>query len=786
MSACPQRAEQPVPRTSVMRRICQVVWRGCALIAVVCAVVVYVPGASTVWGTAAVGFGSVAACCAALWAASMDHHKIRTAWAAAAVGAGTNAVLAGAWILLNHPQQAASTDGPPGWTITASVVFFATFLSIMCLNNASKSTRFRRACDVLTVSGVFVILIWGINGLGKAVGRTPALRDGLMNMQSLDNVLMTYALVSVVVASVAALRSSGLNNLYLLLPTGWLISTSGFFALMLLLRMDVIDHEGPLAIPLTFGYLMIVWTIDRGITHHPPPPVPSSRSDLMVPHTAMLVGVALAIAQWLLFPTDKGINSVLLGTMMVLVVIRNHLSFSENLKLLDKVEERERLLTFRAFHDELTGLDNRSRFFTQLTEELENPASERVAVAYIDLDGFKGVNDTYGHRVGDNLLFTVAEKLQESCSGALSIARLAGDEFAVVLQPSSDPHHVGQNIVHDIRGALTFDGHSVHVSASVGIAVWQAGEPLLTAEELLARADHAMYSVKQSGKNDYRVARATDDAAPMSDRAIAIALGKALDNGEVQAYLQPIVRLSTRQLVGFEALARWEHFGWQVPPTRFVDVAEQAGLLPDLTELMTESVCQQLAAWNKVVPHNSVQVGINIGGYSLRDDKIVHWTKRIIQESGARPDQIYVELTETIPIEDLEQAAQVLDALRSQGIQVALDDFGTGYNSISALLRLPISTVKIDRSMVSNIEHDEHRHQVVSSMVDLAHRLRMRVIAEGVETVEQEKVLMGLGVDYGQGALYGLAQEGPTWSEKVLGGRVLDIRDAPQSARVLP
>jgi diguanylate cyclase (GGDEF)-like protein/PAS domain S-box-containing protein len=428
-----------------------------------------------------------------------------------------------------------------------------------------------------------------------------------------------------------------------------------------------------------------------------------------------------------------------------------------SLGMITDITERkhaEGLLERRALFDDLTGLPNRALLHDRLRQALaRRDLSVPMAVLFLDLDGFKLVNDSYGHAAGDQLLRQVAERLCTVVRASDTVARLAGDEF-VVLCPGTGPE-AAQALAHRISAALSrrfdLDGVGVHVSASIGIAHVTLDQD---ADAVIAAADTAMLEAKRRGGghvtfDDAVVAHSRPRLQHVED------LRRGIDAHEFVLYYQPLVDLRTGDVAAAEALARWEHpQRGLVTPGEFVPVAEQSGLIEALGRVTLRTACGQAAEWASVSP-TPPRVSVNISARQFRDHGMVECVRSALRECAVDPSLLRLELTETAVMEDVGRTAEVMRGLRGLGVSLSIDDFGTGYSSLAYLTRLPLDELKIDREFVAGVADGGEDLEVVKAVVAMAHALRLRVVAEGVETPEQADILSRLGCDLGQGFLFG-------------------------------
>jgi diguanylate cyclase (GGDEF)-like protein/PAS domain S-box-containing protein len=415
--------------------------------------------------------------------------------------------------------------------------------------------------------------------------------------------------------------------------------------------------------------------------------------------------------------------------------------------------------------DPLTHIPNRLYFIDRLESAIDTACHQgtRFAVLFVDLDQFKLVNDSLGHAAGDELLVDVAGRLRACIrtssrvggSGQSVVARIGGDEFAILLgqiKHESDASIVAARILERLSEPFYFEGRSMFVSASIGIALSSTGA---TAEELLRNADTAMYRAKTNGR-----ARAEFFTDGMRERVITrfeteTGLRKAIDEHQLVVYYQPIVSLKDDRIRGFEALVRWNHpERGLLLPSEFIPVAEESDLIILLGGWVLRESCRQMAEWQRTFsPVPPLTISVNISSRQLSDSRLMEDVETALAESGLQPESLALELTESSIMGKGEQALSTLDRLKAMNVQLEIDDFGTGYSSLSYLQRLPFDTLKIDRSFIRELSAGSRSLDIVRAIVELAHSLRLEVIAEGVETEEQLSRLRELSSNYIQGFL---------------------------------
>ncbi len=419
-----------------------------------------------------------------------------------------------------------------------------------------------------------------------------------------------------------------------------------------------------------------------------------------------------------------------------------------------KAEEK---LQYDANHDGLTELPNRMYFIQRLEAALERKRSKpqyHVSVLFIDLDRFKYVNDSLGHVAGDQLLVAIAARLRDSMRPPDIVARLGGDEFVILVEGrffNEEITQIAERIQRQFRLPYTVNGREVYSSASIGIL--HAGEGHLTAEDMMRDADTAMYHAKRSGKARHEVFNEAMHVNAKETLQLETDLRGAIENSEISVYYQPIYRLSDMQIVGIESLARWDHpeMG-EIAPERFVKLAEEIGWIDALGEaVLKKAVAETLVLFRSPDCPADLKLSVNISCKQFARTQLVPRIKQIVDEIKFPITCLKLEITESVIIAYQEQAVEMLHHLRGLGIEVDIDDFGTGYSNLSYLVRLPISTLKIDRSFVNPIEEKGANAEIVKTIISLARNLGLKVVAEGIESEAQAEALRELGCERGQG-----------------------------------
>lgn len=428
----------------------------------------------------------------------------------------------------------------------------------------------------------------------------------------------------------------------------------------------------------------------------------------------------------------------------------------------DGTERRraERELAHRALHDPLTGLPNRTLFLDRLRQAATRRRGSRatVAVLFVDVDRFKAINDSLGHDAGDTVLNALAMLLESCVRPGDTVARIGGDEFVVCCEDigsEAAATNLAARFAQRLLAPFVVGGKEFHVTISVGIAV-SDGKVAADADKLLRMADGAMYRVKGRGGNGYEIATDDLDHELRERFELEARLRRALAADELRVHYQPEVELESGAVVGFEALVRWEDpVRGLVSPATFIPLAEETGLIVPIGRWVLEEACRQLVAWQRdAVGDRPHWVSVNLSARQLERNDLVDAVAGALDASGLDPSLLWLELTETALMSDVEMATETLHQLRELGVHVAVDDFGTGWSSLQYLKRFPVEMLKIDRSFVDGIGRSPEDSTIVSAVVSLAHALGLQAIAEGVETDEQRHWLHELGCDLGQGYLW--------------------------------
>jgi diguanylate cyclase (GGDEF)-like protein len=442
-------------------------------------------------------------------------------------------------------------------------------------------------------------------------------------------------------------------------------------------------------------------------------------------------------------------------------------SVIEAQKLAEQIEASKTRLQHLAHHDVLTGLPNRVLLQDRLNQaiELARRQSRRFAVLFMDLDRFKHINDFLGHAAGDQLLQSVAQRLSDCVRHSDTVSRQGGDEFVVLLSNimhAEDAALIAKNMLIALSAPHHIDHHDMHVSASIGIGIYP--DDGQDAETLLKSADSAMYHAKEGGRDNFKFFEHKMNAQAVRRQSIESSLQRALEREEFFLYYQPKINLQSNMIVGVEALIRWQHPEWGlVPPSQFVPIAEDCGLILPIGRWVLREACRQACAWREAgLPPITVAVNTSTLEFSAPD--FLENLRTTLEETNLEPRYLELELTESVLMRDAEFTNSVLHALTDLGIKLVIDDFGIGYSSLSYLRQFPIDTLKIDQSFVRRMTSNADDAAIVTAVIGLGRSLKLRLIAEGVETPEQHAFLLAQHCDEGQGYYYGRPETSETFA----------------------
>ncbi len=438
---------------------------------------------------------------------------------------------------------------------------------------------------------------------------------------------------------------------------------------------------------------------------------------------------------------------------------------------ISKIKQAEERLHHLAFHDELTGLPNRTLFKKHLNQAIAHSHrnGERLAVLFLDIDNFKFINDSLGHSEGDALLQAVAERLTRSIREDDIVSRLGGDEFTLLLKGINDEHGaaaIAQKIMNATSHPVALGAQDLCITSSIGICLYP--DDGATPEVLMKHADTAMYHAKSQGKNNFQFYADKMNIHATERLALERDLRAALTRGEFLMHYQPQVTLDDGKICGAEALLRWQRNNQMISPAQFIPAAEESGLIIPVGEWVLQTVCMQNKVW-QTRGFPPLRVAVNLSTRQFRQKGLAELIGSLLQDIGLDPRCLELELTEGAAMQNPEEAAAILKALKKTGIHISIDDFGTGYSSLSYLKKFPLDTLKIDQSFVRDITTDPNDAAIVQAVIAMAHGLGLKVLAEGVETQEQAAFLHLHKCDMAQGYYFGRPMPAEAFYELITG-----------------
>ena len=703
-------------------------------------------------GTTAAALLAAANCALA---ARSSSGRLRVAWAGLAGASLSWAVGQAIWSWYELVQHTATLfPGPAdlgflGFPLGA-VIALAIFPS-----NVSIAHRWRMSLDGLMIACAIGLVSWG-TALGAVVR---AGGDSLLGL--CVSVAYPASDIALLVVCVLVLSRSRAYRV----PLGFIaaglvlmaVADSGF-AYLVATNSYATGSPVDLGWFFAFGVLAFA-SLSPGATGSSSQAELPSVAGAALPYIVLCGALGFVMWQMVTRQSVSIVEMVLLVMIVFLVFIRQFLTVRYNQILARALAEREAELRHQAFHDPLTGLANRALFIDRAEHALELHRRDRrpLAICFLDLDGFKAVNDQLGHNAGDDLLKEVSRRFREQLSGSDTLARFGGDEFAVLLENQPDPIEVAKALLGSLRAPCTVGGREVSVLASIGLARVDPFDPTPTVDELLARADLAMYVVKRRGGAGVLLHTAGLQLEEVDEVALGIALAQALGRHQVTVSFQPIVDLSTGRLNTLEAVARWAPGGRPVSPEVFVRVAESNNLIDSLFRSVLAQACAQMARWTALPDGSDIRVAVNITPGQLSSPEFPSFIAAELARYGMTCERLCLEITETGGLADIATSRAVCHELRRLGVRLSVDDFGTGQSSMARLRDLPIDEVKIDRSFIGNLDHDEARRRFVWGVVAFAERIGLTVVAEGVEREAELEALTKLGCHLAQGLLFSRA-----------------------------
>lgn len=419
-------------------------------------------------------------------------------------------------------------------------------------------------------------------------------------------------------------------------------------------------------------------------------------------------------------------------------------------------KKAEAQIIHMAYHDTLTNLPNRQLFNNDLTRIFsESKGQIKAAVIFLDLDRFKIINDTLGHFVGDQLLKFIGQKLQSYVREGDAIARFGGDEFIILL---TNIAHV-DGVTAFVKGIptllsqpFTYENQELHITASVGVSLYP--DDGTDADTLIKNADIAMYRAKDKGGNTYEFYQSNFNHRSMERLNMEISLRKALERDEIKVYYQPLLDLSSGHIFGMECLARWKHPEWEmIAPSEFIPLAEEIGMILPIGNYVLQQACQQVKIWDEK-GYPALSVSVNISYYQFQQAGFVKYIAETLEQVNLQPHRLCLEITENVAMKNLNLMMNTMTKLKQLGVQIAIDDFGTGYSSLGYLKNFKVNTLKIDQSFIKDVTIDEDNAAIVTALIAMCRQLKIKSLAEGVETQEQLVFLKSKGCDEIQGFLY--------------------------------
>jgi len=441
---------------------------------------------------------------------------------------------------------------------------------------------------------------------------------------------------------------------------------------------------------------------------------------------------------------------VILGSNLFGAMIESQLRVS---RMASKLKQTNEELRQMALHDPLTNLANRTLFEDKLNDYIQRAKqnASSFSLLYMDLDGFKMVNDAYGHDIGDKLLVEVAKRLNAAVNPSDILARVGGDEFVLLSHASTeaDASRWAETLVAAIEPEFTVETYELRVSLSIGIAMFPAHG--IEAREMLFNADSAMYHTKNSGRNGFSVYQPSMSPIGRSQVQLKNELWRAIHNNELRLFYQPKLNVTSGEIIGYEALVRWQHpeRGLKTPD-KFLPIAEQTGMILLLGEWVLNEACRQLAIWHQQGADH-LSISVNLSAQQFEQKSLIYLVTRTLEEYCLTPDKLILEITETTAMRYPQESIKILEELKEIGVQVAIDDFGTGYSSLLYLQNMPATELKIDRAFINSIGHKDTDPRLLSMIIELAKNMNLNIVAEGVESEEQQTYLVNLGCDVHQG-----------------------------------
>lgn len=666
--------------------------------------------------------------------------------------------------------------GTYSYTLVAASYVVAVLASFVALDMAGRINASAGSSSrwwLFTGGAAMGVGIWSMHFIGMLAFKLPI-------PQGYDLAITLYSLLIAVAASTYALWLVSRPRLpHLRLLGGALFLGTGIAAMhytgMAAMRMQPgIDYQ-----PIWFALSIVIAVAAAGaalwIAHHLRAEGPRNRRIRLLAALVMgfavvgmhytgmaaarfplgsICGAALGHGvspQWL--ASLVGISSFAILSLSIVVSILDRRMQERTTVLSDSLHQANEKLTYLALHDTLTSLPNRLLLEDRLSQAVEKAqrAQSRFALLFLDLDGFKAINDAFGHPIGDRLLAQLAKGIRSVVRAQDTVARLGGDEFVVLMEVSepADAAAVAEKLLLQAAMPLKLEQGQIQVSASIGIAV-HPGDGL-TGRELMANADAAMYHVKEQGRNGYGFFETSMNLGAHEQLALIQDLRMALARGQLFLQFQPKLKAPDGPLLGVEALLRWQHprFGL-ILPDRFISLAERNGLIVEIGSWVLNEACRQLAQWRNE-GHHVPGVAVNLSATQFRNSTLTEKVRDALQRHGIAPEMLTLEITESTAMHDPENSLLILQELAGIGVRISIDDFGTGYSSLMYLKKLPANELKIDRGFIKDLAEGNDDAAIVAAIVALGKTLNLQVIAEGVETPQQQRLLTELGCNSLQG-----------------------------------
>jgi diguanylate cyclase (GGDEF)-like protein len=678
--------------------------------------------------------------------------RLRAAWGGLAVACLSWGVGQAVWSWYELVQQ---TETPfPGLADVGYLGFPIGAVLALALfpANASRADRRRMTLDALMITCAIGLVSWAtVLGAVVEAGGTSLLGTSVSVAYPLSDIVLLVVCVLVLARARAHRAALALVAVGLIMMT---VADSGF-AYLVATGSYATGSMFDLGWFFAFGIIAFA-SLTPGATSSQVPVLTPAVAGAILPYIPL--GGAFVFVGWRFASghDPSTVEVVMTGLIVLLVVCRQFLTVRDNQQLALALAQTESELRHQAFHDQLTGLANRALFVDRLAHALELHRRDRrpLAICFLDLDGFKAVNDKLGHSAGDDLLKGVSARFSEVLSGADTLARFGGDEFAVLLEDRTDAGEVAQALLGSLIAPFPFGHREMSVQASIGVARVDLIDPTPTVDELLLSADLAMYVVKSRGGADVLVHTAGLQLEEVDDVELGRALALALADGEITVAFQPIIDLSTGRLDTLEALARWAPEGRPMNPEVFVRVAEHCDLIDLLFKFVLEQACDQLARWSAQPGGSLVRVAVNVSPGQLSSPALPRSVAAELARHGLAGDRLVLEITETGGLMDTASSLAVCHELRRLGVRLSVDDFGTGLSSMARLRDLPIDEVKIDRSFITGMDQDSTRHRFVAGVLAFAAHVGLTVVAEGIEREAERDALTDLGCHRAQGFLF--------------------------------